>query len=69
MLKVIKFLEKMWLMLAVVTLVLAVYKSFTSTMEDALYFYIFCAVSILLYFLRRRQRRNFIQQNDTDNNS
>ncbi len=69
MLKVIKFLEKMWLMLAAVTLVLAIYKSFTSTMEDALYFYIFCAVSVLLYFLRRRQRKNFIQPNDTDNNS
>jgi preprotein translocase subunit SecG len=63
--RVINFLEKMWLMLAIVTLVLAVYKTFASTIEDAAYFYVFCVVSIIFYFLRKRQRVHFNeQQND-----
>ncbi|MBR9832003.1 hypothetical protein [Acidiluteibacter ferrifornacis] len=69
MLKIINFLEKMWLMLAAVTLVIAIYKTFTSTMEDAAYFYVFCVVSIIFYFLRKRQRVFFNSQENNKSNS
>lgn len=67
--KIINFLEKMWLMLAAVTLVLAIYKTFSSTIEDAAFFYVFCAVSIIFYFLRKRQRKYFNSQENNKSNS
>jgi len=67
--KMINFLEKMWLMLAIVTIILAVYKTFYSTIEDAAYFYVFCVVSIIFYFLRKRQRINLNSQQEEQKNS
>lgn len=67
--KMINFLEKMWLMLAIVTIILAVYKTFYSTIEDAAYFYVFCVVSIIFYFLRKRQRINLSSQQEEQKNS
>lgn len=67
--KMINFLEKMWLMLAIVTIILAVYKTFYSTIEDAVYFYVFCVVSIIFYFLRKRQRINLSSQQEEQKNS
>ena len=67
--KMINFLEKMWLMLAIVTIVLAVYKTFYSTLEDAAYFYVFCVVSIIFYFLRKRQRVYLSEQEAQKENS
>lgn len=67
--KMINFLEKMWLMLAIVTIILAVYKTFYSTMEDAAYFYVFCVVSIIFYFLRKRQRIHLASQQEDHKNS
>ncbi len=67
--KMINFLEKMWLMLAIVTIILAVYKTFYSTIEDAAYFYVFCAVSIIFYFLRKRQRISLNSQQEEQKNS
>tara|TARA_R110002049_G_scaffold242042_4_gene415871 strand:- start:5707 stop:5922 length:216 start_codon:yes stop_codon:yes gene_type:complete len=67
--KMINFLEKMWLMLAIVTIILAVYKTFYSTLEDAAYFYVFCVVSIIFYFLRKRQRLHLTAQQEEQKNS
>lgn len=67
--KMINFLEKMWLMLAIVTIILAVYKTFYSTLEDAAYFYVFCVVSIIFYFLRKRQRIHLATQQEPQKNS
>lgn len=57
MIKVIKFMEKMWLMLSIVTFIIAVVRSVQYSIFDALYFYGFSIVAIFLFLLRRRQRR------------
>lgn len=56
MIKVIKFMEKMWLVLSIVTFLIAIYKSIQSNVFDALYFYAFSAIAIVLFFMRRKQR-------------
>lgn len=52
----IKFLERMWLMVAIVCFVLATYKIIFVTMEDGLYFYMFTVLAVVLWLLRRRMR-------------
>lgn len=64
MLKVIKFMERMWFMLAIVTFVIAVVRSFQESVFDALYFYGFSVVAILLFLMRRKQRRLQERQED-----
>lgn len=66
MIKVIKFMEKMWLMLSIVTFVLGVYYSIQETVYDALYFFAFSVVAILLFLMRRKQRR-FHEKNNSKN--
>ncbi len=67
MLKWIKFLEKMWLMLAILSLAIAIYKFFTSTTDDAGFFLIFSAMSTILYFLRRRQAKSLAKSMSEEN--
>ena len=66
----IKFLEKMWLMVAIVCVVLAIYKSIFLTIEDGLFFAMFAVLATVLWLLRRRMRRrmeNFqAQEEDSD---
>lgn len=57
MIKVIKFLEKMWLMLAILAFLVAVFWSLQNSIYDALFFYGFSAFSIFLFLMRRKQRR------------
>ncbi|KAA3650215.1 MAG: hypothetical protein DWP98_05405 [Bacteroidetes bacterium] len=57
MIKIIKFLEKMWLMLAIVTFLIGIYRSIQYSVFDALYFFGFSVVSIFLFSIRRKQRR------------
>jgi len=64
MLKVIKFMERMWLMLAVVTFIIALVRSVQYSIYDALYFYAFSVISILLFMMRRRQRRMHEREED-----
>jgi len=62
MIEVIKFLELMWLMIAIICLIVGTYHLIHSTIDDALFFYIFGLLATLLYFIRKRQRKK-IQQN------
>ena len=64
MLKVIRFMELMWLMLAIVTFIIAVVRSFQDGIFDALYFYGFSAIAIVLYIIRRSQRRMHERKQD-----
>ncbi len=57
MIKVIKFVEKVWLMAAILTFIMAIYFSFKNGIYDALYFYGFSAVASFLFLMRRKQRR------------
>ena len=52
MLKVIRFLELMWLVIAIISAIIATYHLFTTTLQDALFFYFFSAVAVALLFLK-----------------
>jgi len=59
MYRVIRFLELMWMVIALCCAVIGTYKLFTNPdYVDALFFYVFGGLAVILYFLRRRQRRN-----------
>ncbi len=49
-------MEKMWLMLSIITFIIAVYQSIVNNVFDALYFYGFSIIAIFLFYMRRRQR-------------
>jgi len=66
MIKVIKFMEKMWLMLSIVTFILALYWTFKDYTYDALYFYGFSLVAIMLFLVRRKQRKAHERNNSAD---
>lgn len=65
--KMIIFLEKMWLMVAIVCIILAAYKAITIGYEDGLYFLLFASLASVLFFLRRRMRIRM--QNQKENNN
>jgi len=54
--KIIRFLELMWLVIAIVSAIIATYHLLTTTLQDALFFYFFSVMAIALFFLRKRQR-------------
>lgn len=55
MLKVVKFLQMMWLVIAVITFIIATYHLIFTDIKDALFFYFFSAFSVLLFYIRKRQ--------------
>lgn len=57
MIKIIKFLEKMWLVLAILTFAIGLYWTFQNSTYDALFFFGFSAFSVFLFMMRRKQRR------------
>ncbi|HLU84276.1 MAG TPA: hypothetical protein VKZ45_02280 [Vicingaceae bacterium] len=59
--KVIRFLELMWLVIAIVSFVLGVYHILFTTKEDAFFFFLLTILAVFLYFIRRRQRRKMGQ--------
>jgi Flp pilus assembly protein TadB len=54
--KVILFLERMWLVIAIACAFLTVYKAIYVGVEDAMYFLIFGVLAVVLWRLRRRTR-------------
>ncbi len=63
MIRLIKFLEKMWLMLAIVTFIIGLLKTYQNQTFDALFFFGFSAISIFLFAARRNQRRSHERKN------
>lgn len=57
MLKVVRFLELMWLVIAVISLVVGSFHLVKTSMMDAAFFYFLSAVAVGLYFLRKKQRK------------
>lgn len=55
MLKVVKFLQMMWLVIAIVAFCIATYHLFFTGTKDALFFYFFSGFSFLLFYIRKRQ--------------
>ena len=56
MIKVIKFMEKAWLVIAGITFIIAIYQSFRTSVFDALYFFGFSVFAIFFFVIRRKQR-------------
>jgi len=54
--KVILFMEKVWLVLSVLSFLIALYFTYKQASYDAVYFYCFSLVAIVLFVLRRKQR-------------
>lgn len=55
--KVIIFLEKMWLVVAISCIVVSVYMGLNGMTEDAYYFLMFAGLATVLFLLRRRTRK------------
>ena len=56
--KVILFLERMWLVIAISCIIVAAYMWLNEMTEDAYYFLMFAGLACVLFFLRRRTRKN-----------
>ena len=57
--KVVRFLQYMWLMIAVICLGMAIYHLIYTGVTDALFFLFFTGMATLLYFVRKRQLKRF----------
>lgn len=55
--KVVRFLEIMWLMIAIISFCLGIYQLFYTGFNEGLFFFILTALATILYLLRRRQRK------------
>ena len=53
MLKVVKFLQIMWLVIAIITFLVATYHLIFTSTEDAIFFYVFSGVALILYIVRK----------------
>ena len=57
--QVVKFLQYMWLMVAVISLCIAIYHLIFTGVGDALFFFFFAAMAGLLFYVRKRQLKRF----------
>lgn len=57
MIKYLRFSELMWLMLAIITFIIGVYHAIMYNVYDSLYWFGFAIVAILLFSVKRKQRR------------
>lgn len=65
--KIIKFLEILWLIIAIVGFALTVYSLIEHNNSKAIYFTCFMAVAGIMYFIRRRQRKQLQSNNERPN--
>lgn len=63
--KVILFLERMWLVVSIACVFLAAYMWFNEMIEDSYYFLMFAGLAAVLFFLRRRTRKNMSEMQKT----
>lgn len=66
MLKLVRFLELMWLVVAAISGVIGTIHLFKTTPKDALFFYFLAAIAIALYFLRKKNRIKLEQENNSE---
>lgn len=57
--KVVRFLQYMWLVIAIISFLVATYHLIYTAIEDAMYFYIFAGLATILYIVRKRQLKRF----------
>lgn len=57
--KVVRFLQIMWLIIAIISFLIATYHLIFTAVQDALFFYFFSGMALVLFFVRRRQLKRF----------
>jgi Flp pilus assembly protein TadB len=57
--KVVRFLQYMWLMVAAISFCIAVYHLIYTDVSDALFFFFFTGMALLLFYVRKRQLKRF----------
>jgi len=57
--KVVRFLQYMWLVVAVISFGIATYHLIVWDVTGALFFYFFTGMATLLYIIRKRQLKRF----------
>lgn len=57
--RVVRFLQYMWLVVAVVSFCFAIYKMIFVGLGDGLFFMFFAAMATLLFYVRKRQLKRF----------
>lgn len=57
--KVVRFLKYMWLMIAAISLCIAIYHLVFTGIGDALFFLFFALMAALLFYVRKRQLKRF----------
>ena len=62
MLKVVRFLELMWIVIAVASLVIGTVHLFRTSVDDALFFYFLAIVAVGLFYIRRKHRKKLEQE-------
>ncbi len=55
MVKLVRFLQYMWLVIAIVSFLIATYHLIFTGVVDAVYFYFFAGLAMLLFYVRKRQ--------------
>ena len=57
--KTFKILETIWLIIGCIGLLMCIYSLFINDTRGAIYFLAFSVVSVIMYLVRKRQRKNF----------
>ena len=58
MLRIVRFLEIMWLVIAIASAIIGSYHLIKTTIIDAGFFYFLSAIAVGLFFLRKRHRKS-----------
>ena len=57
--KVVRFLQYMWLIIAIISCCIAIYHLIYTGVTDALFFFFFTGMAALLFYVRKRQLKRF----------
>lgn len=61
--KMLRILETVWLFIGIAGIVLCIYSLINSDKQQAVYFLVFTAVSAIMFYVRRRQRKDLEKTN------
>ncbi|MDG1476325.1 MAG: hypothetical protein P8Q14_04210 [Vicingaceae bacterium] len=57
--KVVRFLQYFWLTIAAISFCMAIYYLITTGFRDALFFFFFTVMALVLFMVRKRQLKRF----------
>lgn len=62
--KQFKLMEYLWLTLALFCFIFAIYVTFVKNFKESYIFFIFTAICVIMYFLRKKMRQKFENQDN-----